>query len=187
MKKLSKLLAICIVPLALMACDNRDKTTPNAVSTKDSASQNYDEAKKLNFFSTGSMMAANQVYVFFDPQCGHCGKLWQETKGIKEANFNWIPVSILNPKSTKQGAALLASDKPVELMTSHEQQMSSGGMEVESVSADNVKKIEDNTKYFSKNFDSVPLVVFKNLKTNAYETMAGSASQEMVRNRLGLN
>ena len=57
-------------------------------------------------FDVGPKVSARTVYVFFDTQCPHCGALWEAAKPLKsQARFVWIPVGILNPSSTLQGAA----------------------------------------------------------------------------------
>ena len=65
-------------------------------------------AAEATGFTVGAMMAANPVYVFFDPQCPHCGRMWEASLPLqKKAKFVWIPVSLLNASSGPQGAALL--------------------------------------------------------------------------------
>ena len=65
-------------------------------------------------FTVGPMMAAKTVYVFFDPQCPHCGRLWEASKPIADKlRMVWIPVAILNQNSAPQGTALLAASDAV--------------------------------------------------------------------------
>ena len=42
----------------------------------------YEAASKGTGFTVGNMMAVRQIYVFFDPQCPHCGHLWEAAKPL---------------------------------------------------------------------------------------------------------
>ena len=56
------------------------------------------------------MMAVRHIYVFFDPQCPHCGHLWEAAKPLaNQVKMTWIPVGFIGAKSTPQGAALLVA------------------------------------------------------------------------------
>ena len=64
------------------------------------------EQLKAAGFTVGPMMVAKTVYVFFDPQCPHCGRLWEASKPIADKlRMVWIPVAILNQNSAPQGTA----------------------------------------------------------------------------------
>src|SRR5690606_340940 len=81
-------------------------------------------AAEARGFAVGSAVSARTVYVFFDAQCPHCTALWEAAKPLKtQARFVWIPVGILNPSSTAQGATLLAAKDPVAAMNEHEASM----------------------------------------------------------------
>src|SRR5207253_7755305 len=80
--------ALAVVALTLMACDK--PATPDsgtaaagAASAATAATGEamtpraaYEAASKGSGFTTGPVMAANTVYVFFDPTCPHCAALW---------------------------------------------------------------------------------------------------------------
>lgn len=196
MKKLNKILTICAIPLLLMACNETKPTTSAnpvgstqpAASEQDKMKQAYEDAKKLNSFSSGSMMAANQAYVLFDPQCPHCAKLWAETKRVNGVNFNWIPVGFLNAKSTEQGAVILSSPESAKLMNLHEELLSNnmGGMVTNEVPQAGRDKVKQNTEYFKKNFESVPVVIFQNSKTKEFGIINGAVPKAVLEEKLGL-
>ena len=195
MKKLNKILTICAIPLLLMACNETKQTTTNpvgstqpAASEQDKMKQAYEDAKKLNSFSSGSMMAANQAYVLFDPQCPHCAKLWAEAKRVNGVNFNWIPVGFLNAKSTEQGAVILSSPESAKLMNLHEELLSNnmGGMVTNEVPQAGRDKVKQNTEYFKKNFESVPVVIFQNSKTREFGIINGAVPKAVLEEKLGL-
>jgi thiol:disulfide interchange protein DsbG len=196
MKKLHKLLTLCAIPFLLMACDETKQpaskaavgTTQSSSSEQDKMKQAYQDAKKLNSFSAGSMMAANQAYVIFDPQCPHCAKLWAETKKVNGVNFNWIPVGFLNPKSTQQGAVILSSPESAKLMNLHEELLSNnmGGMVTNEVPQAGIDKVKENTEFFKKNFESVPVILFQNSKTKEFGIINGSVPKAILDDKLGL-
>jgi len=77
-------------------------------------------ATEAKGFTAGSTMSARTVYVFFDAQCPHCATLWNNAKPLRsQAKFVWIPVGLISPSSTAQGATLLAAQDPVALMGYH--------------------------------------------------------------------
>lgn len=121
-------------------------------------------------FTVGAMMSANTVYVFFDPQCPHCGHLWQASIPLhRKVKFQWIPVAWINPSSLTQGAALLTAADPLALMTEHEASLL-GGRGGISASANVPSEIEQaikaNTKLLNSfGAESVPYVVVKNVRT----------------------
>lgn len=53
------------------------------------------------------MLTTRVLYAFFDPQCPHCGCLWETTKPLLgQIRVLWMPVAFMTPKSATQGAAI---------------------------------------------------------------------------------
>lgn len=114
-------------------------------------------------FETGNRMSAHKVYVFFDPQCPHCGQFWQEAKKLeKDARFIWVPVGLLSPKSLLQGASILNDKNPLLAMEEHEALLMAhkGGMEPAIVQPAEKAVIEQNTQLMmSFGANGVPFLV----------------------------
>jgi thiol:disulfide interchange protein DsbG len=153
----------------------------------------YDRiAQQTRGFTVGKLMSANAVYVLFDPQCPHCSHLWQASQALlKQAKFVWVPVSIINSKSTPQGAALLSAANPAELMAAHEASIlaGTGGIAAPSSIADDIEKaLKANTQVFGDlKGESVPMIVAKNAKTGALVTRMGALDTPALAEFLGLN
>ena len=64
--------------LALAACSPDAGPKPVAGSIKQADSYEV-LAKEGKGFAVGALMSANTVYVLFDPQCPHCGHLWEQS------------------------------------------------------------------------------------------------------------
>lgn len=195
--KLNKVLIICALPFFIIACGDSKpsanlkevgKSNQSAPDEQSKIKQAFEQVKGLNYFKTGNMMASNQAYILFDPQCSHCGKLWRETKKINGLSINWIPVGFLNPKSTQQGAVIISSPDAAKLMNIHEELLSNnlGGMVTENIPEEGVKKINQNTDFFKKNFESVPVIIYQNNKTKQYGIINGAVPKEMIIDKLGL-
>ena len=127
-------------------------------------------AAQAKGFTVGALMSAQTVYVLFDPQCPHCGHLWEASAPLlNRTKFVWIPVAIVNAKSGPQGAALLSASNPAETMKAHEKSIlaGTGGMSAPaSVPRDIEQAIQKNTALFnSLGADSVPYILAKNAKT----------------------
>ena len=166
--------------LGLTACSKQDAATAAAPAAAVAPDQLYDTlAKQGKGFTAGAMMSAQTAYVMFDPQCPHCGALWNASLPLqKKVKFVWIPVSLMNAKSTPQGAALLSAANPVELMTAHEAALlgGGGGMSASaSMTPEAEAAIKANTVLFnSMGATSVPYIVAKNVSTGAVVTNSGA-------------
>ena len=142
-------------------------------------------------FSVGAMMSAHPVYVLFDPQCPHCGQLWEAALPLhSKAKFVWIPVSIMNGKSARQGAALLSAGNPAEAMAAHEKSIlaGTGGMATPaSLPPDMERAVQNNTALFSSlGVDSVPYIVARNANTGGVVSNAGSLNTAELAALLGI-
>jgi thiol:disulfide interchange protein DsbG len=138
------------------------------------------------------MMSANTVYVLFDPQCPHCGHLWQQAEPLlKKVKFVWVPVSFINAKSAPQGAALLAAANPAELMATHEASIlaGSGGMAASaSIPAETEAAIKANTLLLnSMGVESVPFIIAKNATTGQVVTNTGAMETTALAVFLGID
>ncbi len=178
--------------LGLVGCSKQDTPTAPVAAAAVAPAQSYDAlAKDGKGFTAGAMMSAQTAYVLFDPQCPHCGALWNASLPLqKKVKFVWIPVSLMNPKSTLQGAALLTAANPVEMMTAHETALlaGNGGMIADAnPSADAQAAIKSNTLLFNAlGATSVPYIVAKNLSTGAVVTNSGSLQTPALAAFLGV-
>jgi thiol:disulfide interchange protein DsbG len=177
---------------SILGCSPQDAAQkPAAGSVK--AADSYDLlAKQGRGFTAGSMMSNNTVYVMFDPQCPHCGHLWEQALPLqKKVKFVWMPVAFIGPKSMPQGAALLTAPNPVEAMTAHEASIlaGTGGTAASSSIPDDIAAaIKKNTDLFnSMGVESVPYIVAKNASTGAVVTNAGALETAALEQFLGLN
>jgi thiol:disulfide interchange protein DsbG len=143
-------------------------------------------------FTVDAMMSANTVYVLFDPQCPHCGRLWEASVPLHgKAKFVWMPVAFINAKSAPQGAALLAAANPAALMAEHETSLLAGGGGIAasaSVPADIEQAIKNNTTLLnSLGVESVPYLVAKNSRTGQVVTNTGALATPALAELLGLS
>ncbi len=175
--------------LVLTGCSQQDAPTkPTAVAT----AQSYDAVvAQGKGFTVGAMMSANAVYVLFDPQCPHCGHLWEASKPLlKKVKFIWVPVSIINGNSAPQGAALLSTANPMELMSTHETSIlaGTGGLPASGNASPEVElAIKKNTLLFnSMGVESVPYIVAKNARTGQVITNNGALSTAALADFLGI-
>jgi len=135
-------------------------------------------------------MSAHPVYVLFDPQCPHCGHLWEAALPLlSKAKFVWIPVSIINSKSARQGAALLSASNPADTMTAHEKSIlaGTGGMSTPaSVPPEMVQAVQKNTALFSSlGVESVPYILAKNVSTGRVVSNTGALTTAELATFLG--
>ena len=190
MIKFSPLPLFIAATLALSACSPQGTSTPTVAAKP---AQPFEAvAAQGKGFTVGAMMSANAVYVLFDPQCPHCGHLWQASLPLQnKIKFVWVPVAIMNAKSAPQGAALLSSASPVDAMTQHEQSIlaGTGGTSASaSIPGEIEQAIKGNTVLFnSLGVESVPYILAKNLKTGLLVTRSGAMSTPELAEFLGVS
>jgi thiol:disulfide interchange protein DsbG len=147
-------------------------------------------ATEAKGFTVGSTMSARTVYVFFDAQCPHCATLWNNAKPLRpQVKFVWIPVGLINPSSTAQGATLLAAQDPVALMDEHETSLQAkrGGIRADSNIDAQKAMVAKNTELFNRfGFASVPAIVGKHAQTGDLVTQEGALPASALAAFLGL-
>jgi thiol:disulfide interchange protein DsbG len=157
-----------------------------------SAEEAYKLAATGSGFTVGPMMAANTVYVFFDTTCPHCAHLWQSAEPLRtKLKMVWMPVGLLRPQSSKQGATILSAADPVAAMTQNETRLMNrqGGIEVPANLSDAVlAKVKANTTIFTDKLgaNSVPLVLLRNAHSGNYVAHSGAAETAQLAAMVGL-
>ncbi len=185
------LLAAALLCASLAACKDSPSSAP-ADAPKAAAQAVSVEAiaAEAKGFTVGSEMSVRRVFVFFDPQCPHCAALWQAAKPLKsQARFIWIPVGLLNPTSSVQGAALLAAADPVALMDQHEASMAAkqGGIQAQGDVEAQKAQVAANTALMNRyGFGGVPVVVAKHAVSGELVVKEGSMPTATLATVLGL-
>lgn len=194
LKPLFKLVpAVLVSASLLLAGCNDSPVTGSAEKTGKTVSTPVSMAvmaEQATGFTAGSQMSARTVYVFFDAQCPHCGALWNAAKPLRsQAKFVWIPVGIVNPSSTSQGATLLAAPDPVAAMEEHEVSLlaKQGGISAAGNLAAHNASVDKNTALMTRlGFSSIPTIIGTHAQTGALVTQEGSMSTAALANLLGL-
>ncbi len=187
---------VATLALSLAACSKEESTAAPGAGTADkspiAAPQAFDVlAAQGKGFTAGALMSAHTVYVLFDPQCPHCGHLWQSSTPLQsKVKFVWLPVAIMNAKSAPQGAAIMTAANPVETMNAHEQQLlaGQGGMSASaSIPPEVLQAIKTNTELLERlGASSVPFMVAKHQHTGAVVTQSGALGTEALASFLGI-
>jgi len=126
--RLSQVLAAAAAATLLAACN--PATSAGPVTAAKTAAAEIPQSLPISVeavnqhargFTTGAVMSTTHAYVFFDPQCPHCGHLWQSSKALHpKMKFTWIPVTLLNKASRTQAAAMLKAPDGAQAMDQHE-------------------------------------------------------------------
>ena len=184
------LVSLALFALLLGGCSKQEAGGPGPAGKREVTVQAV--AAEAKGFTVGALMSAHTVYVFFDPQCPHCGHLWQASTPLhKKVKFVWIPVAWINASSLSQGAALLTATNPAALMTEHEASLlaGQGGIAASaSVSSEVEQSIKANTKLLnSLGAESVPFVVVKNAVTGQTITKDGAQTTAALAEMIGVD
>ena len=193
--------ALLAAVLVLGACSKTEEKTASS-SAPATPAASPDSAKRAptveivanegKGFAVGSMMSANTVYVFFDPQCPHCAHLWNAAIPLqKKVRFVWMPVGLINATSSAQGATLLSSADPAQAMTEHETSLiaGKGGIGSGANVTDEAKQaVAANTKLFTNlGLEGVPFTVVKNARTGQLATRGGSMDTAALAGLIGVD
>jgi thiol:disulfide interchange protein DsbG len=202
--KLSTLTLSISLPIAaalvlnLAACSKTETPTtpapgaPAATAAPVVSGTSYDKvAATGKGFTVGSLMSAQAVYVLFDPQCPHCGHLWQASIPLhSKVKFVWIPVGF-SDKSRPQAVALLSATNPTEAMTAHEASLlaGQGGIAASSNMTDELERaVKGNTQLLTAlGADSVPFIVAKNRRTGEVISFNGAMETDKLAQFLGVD
>lgn len=166
---------------ATSAASDAASTTASAEVPATTAQDAYLLAATGQGFSTGPMMSAHTVYVFFDTTCPHCAHLWQAVQSLgNQLKVVWVPVGFLRPQSLQQGATILAAADPIAAMNENESSVANQGKGIAvaaSIDDEALAKVRANTSLFKQfQSDSVPLIVYRNAKTGEVGQHAGALS-----------
>ena len=179
--------------LAVGGCSKQEPVaaTAAAAAPKRTASVKIVAAESKGF-TVGAMMSANPVYIFFDPQCPHCGRLWEASVPLqKKAKFVWIPVSLLNKSSGPQGAALLSAADPGKSMAEHETSMlaGQGGISAASgIKPEMEEAVKKNMALFNNlGLEGVPFTIARNPRTGLMVSRGGDMSTAMLAELIGID
>jgi len=188
---LKKFFAVVALATAVLLGACKDQAnTPAANQTSASPVSITAIQKQAKGFSVGVPMSARTVYVFFDPQCPHCTALWVAAKPLKnQILFLWIPVGLLNPSSTAQGATILAKPDPEVAMDEHEASMSAHTGGISALRGIDIQKaaVAQNTQLLNRfGFTSIPTIVATHAQTGAVMTQEGAMSTAALASFLGL-
>jgi thiol:disulfide interchange protein DsbG len=198
MRRASHLLTALSAALLLAACgrDGGTSTSPSSTSaapatTQAAVADPYALAATGHGFTTGPMMSAHTVYVFFDTTCPHCAQLWQNLQPLASSvKVVWMPIGLLRPQSLTQGVAILSAPDPVAAMQQNEQSVLANGGGITAMGTPDeavVAKVKANTEIFKRlDADSVPLIVFRHGGSGQAGQHSGAVSAEQLRQMVGL-
>lgn len=83
----------------------------------------WDSLDKSHWIADGRANAPRTVYVFTDPNCPYCNKLWADARPWVDAGkvqLRHVMVGILTPSSAGKAAALLGDKNPAAALDAHE-------------------------------------------------------------------
>ncbi len=187
---------ITTLVLSLSACSKTEApaagAAASAASTAPSLSSYDTVVASAKGFTVGALMSAQTVYVLFDPQCPHCGHLWNASIPLhNRVKFVWIPIAFNAGKSLSQAVALLQAVNPVDTMTAHEASLlaGQGGIAASSSLPPELEQaIKTNTKLLNTlGADSVPFILAKNPRTGQVVSNAGAMETAALTQFLGLD
>ena len=138
-----------------------------AQNIKQLPEQTWQQVKSLQGIQSKSGMTNPSVFVFFDPNCPHCAKLWDAQVGGSKFNQTpavWIPVSYLGETALGKSAALLRENTTASLganFTGFNYETRQGAIATVTPTDKELKQIGQAKSVWLKLGGATPLIVFR--------------------------
>ena len=110
--------------------------------------------------------SSHVAYVFFDPNCPYCHRLYESTRNEVKAGkleLRWIPVGILFPTSHDKAVAILNAKDPLKAFYKNEDKytMGDGGIDEDLGTPEVEKKLSANEALLTRaQLGAVPVMLF---------------------------
>jgi thiol:disulfide interchange protein DsbG len=185
--------AVATLALTLAGCSKPGEAPAAAAAPVAISASSYDTvANTGKGFTVGSMMSAQPVYVLFEPQCPHCGHLWQASMPLQsKVKFIWIPVAFNNGKNLAQAVTLMSSSTPLKTMTEHEKSLLSGNGGITAmggITSEQEQAIKANSQLLTTlGQDSVPFILAKNRLTGEIVSHSGAMETADLAKLIGVD
>lgn len=128
-------------------------------------SQAWSALEKAAWVQEGAPTAKRVVYVFTDPNCPFCNRLWSAMNPYagKDIQIRHIMVGILTPTSLPKAATILADPSPAKALEKHERSYAQGGIAaLKAVPGKAKGEVEANNRLMaSLGVAATPAVFFK--------------------------
>ena len=127
---------------------------------------------QANWISEGK--SSHVVYIFFDPNCPYCHKLYLGTRQwVQQGKLEvrWIPTGTLMTTSHGKAIAMLGADDPLQAFYQNEEhysRSSGGGIDEDLSTPELEKKLQANESLLARTrLGAVPLMLYQNDKGEA--------------------
>lgn len=183
------------IPFVLSACKSEDKSPAAATTWRDGGIKDAVNAFAQvegvgKGISVGDSSAPRTAYVFFDPRCHHCAKLWSAAGPIvKEGKvrFVWLPVGLVSKESLVVSAAIYESKNQIAAMEENERSVEekTGGLKLSALPSEQAMDVVKNNGRIAEmiGLEEVPIMLIKDSKGRPILT-AGSMDTAVLRSFL---
>lgn len=125
MKKLTAFL-LCLSVLAAESAAAGNWVPPPAKESSGLLQQ----LEHARWIATGAKSSTRVVYIFTDPECPYCNKLWKamKTATAPDVQVRYLLVAVIDSDSRGKDAAILESANPAATFERHEAAYDNGGV-----------------------------------------------------------
>lgn len=167
---LQRSIATLVTAILFIATGNLAAAEPaKAGAQQKAAASILADIKQATWIRDGK--SAHVIYVFFDPNCPYCHKVFEMLRPQVErgeVELRWIPIGKLMLTSLGKAATLLEAKDPTEALYRNERGFSQetgsfGGVEEEPVPReDTLRRLNANHALLNRSgFDAVPALLFR--------------------------
>ena len=148
------------------------------------------QIQRLPGIATQPGLSATALYIFFDPNCRYCAKLWTTPTsegGVADVPAIWVPVAYLNKDSKGKAAALLRSSSKTDLarnfmLFNHTQQQ--GRVEPVVPNATELKTLQQAQDLWQTLGGATPMMVWRMRSSRTLVKYIGLPSPERLQKLL---
>lgn len=166
-KELLQLVGILFLSVLLLAAATQSFAAGGQQSNQLALDKTLNAAKDATWIAEGH--GPRLVYIFFDPECPYCHKVYQATRswvGRDGLQLRWIPVGILMPSSAGKAAAILEAKDPLAAFHKNEDEFGPapkfGGIAETIPSAQSTQRLQHNAALFKQTrMPGVPVIMFR--------------------------
>jgi thiol:disulfide interchange protein DsbG len=126
----------------------------------------WTQLEKSRWVADGKADAPRVVYVFTDPNCPYCNKLWENARPWVDAGkvqLRHVMVGVIRPDSATKAAAILAASSPADALARNERNREAGGIAPAATIPANIRSALDANEALMAQlgFQGTPGILFR--------------------------
>lgn len=129
----------------------------------------WSQLEKSRWVADGRADAPRVVYVFTDPNCPYCNRLWENARPWVDAGkvqLRHVMVGVIRPDSATKAAAILTAASPAAALARNERNRETGGITPAATISGAIRSALDSNEHLMTQlgFQGTPGILFRDAK-----------------------